>query len=229
VPAEPPEPFEVASPDGPAVRGMLHRADGPAGDGLVLTHGAGSNHRAPLLVALAERLCADGLTVLRCDLPFRQMRGSGPPSPSGAAIDRDGLRRAVLALHPLGLRRTFLGGHSYGGRQASMLAAERPELAEALLLLSYPLHPPGRPAALRTEHFPRLRTPTLFVHGATDPFASIEELEQARARIAGPSALTVIERAGHDLLHVRRPGPRAAEAIDRIARDFLAFVGARTG
>jgi uncharacterized protein len=223
----PAEPFDLQSPDGPAVHGALHRPErriAPAAEGLVLTHGAGSNHRAPLLAALAERLSADGLVVLRCDLPFRQMRGTGPPSPAGAAIDREGLRRAVLALRPLGLRRVFLGGHSYGGRQASMLAADAPELADALLLLSYPLHPPGRSSPLRTEHFPRLRTPILFVHGTTDAFASIEEVEEARALIPGRSALTVIERAGHDLLHVRRPGPRAAEAIERIARDFLAFV-----
>ncbi len=70
----------------------------------------------------------------------------------------------------------ILGGHSYGGRQSTMLAAEEPGLVEALLLLSYPLHPPGKPAQPRTAHFPALRTPALFVHGTKDPFGTIEEL-----------------------------------------------------
>jgi uncharacterized protein len=73
----------------------------------------------------------------------------------------------------------FLGGHSYGGRQASMLAAEEPDLAAGLLLLSYPLHPPRRPARLRTAHFPKLTTPALFVHGTRDPFGSMDEMRAA--------------------------------------------------
>src|SRR5439155_14567233 len=80
------------------VRGFLHRPEGAAQRGLVLTHGAGGNCRAPLLAAAAEAFSAAGLAVLRCDLPFRQRRPHGPPSPSGAAADRAGLREAVLAL-----------------------------------------------------------------------------------------------------------------------------------
>lgn len=98
-----------------------------------------------------------------------------------------------------GWEKIFLGGHSYGGRQASMLAAEEPDLVAGLLLLSYPLHPPGKPEQIRTQHFPNLRTPTLFVHGTLDPFASIEELEQARKLIPAKTELLTVERAGHDL------------------------------
>src|SRR5437667_8560711 len=126
------------------VHGFLHRPDG-AGRGLVLTHGAGGNCRAPLLVAAAEAFSAAGLAVLRCDLPFRQRRPQGPPSPSGAAADRAGLSEAVLALCSIVTGNVSLGGQSYGGRQATMLTAEEPELATALLLFSYPLHPPGKP------------------------------------------------------------------------------------
>src|SRR6266576_2877345 len=80
------------------VRGFLHRPNAAAERGLVLTHGAGGNCRAPLLVAAAEAFSAAGFVVLRCDLPFRQRRLSGPPSPAGAAADRAGLRTAVAAL-----------------------------------------------------------------------------------------------------------------------------------
>src|SRR5262245_49609746 len=131
------EPFATAAPGAPAVRGVLHRADGGDGDGLVLTHGAGSDHNAPLLVALAGAFAASGITVLRCDLPYRQARRTGPPPRGAAAADQAGLRRAAQVLREIAPARLFLGGHSYGGRQASMLAAGDPGVADALLLLSY--------------------------------------------------------------------------------------------
>jgi len=73
----------------------------------------------------------------------------------------------------------FLGGHSYGGRQTSMLIAEEPGLADGLLLLSYPLHPPRKPGELRTKHFPELRKAAFFVHGTRDPFGTIKEMKAA--------------------------------------------------
>ena len=185
--------------DRPGVRGFLHRPDAENGDGLVLTHGAGGNCTMPLLVAAAEAFCAAGLSVLRCDLPFRQRRSKGPPSPSGAAADRAGLRAAVEALRELAPGRVFLGGQSYGGRQATMLAADEPDLVAALLLFSYPLHPPGKPERLRTEHFPRLNVPAMFVSGTADPFGAPEELRAAIALIPAPTKLIAIEGAGHDL------------------------------
>src|SRR5580704_16513867 len=186
-------PFEAEG-----VRGYLHKSTS-AGDGLALTHGAGGNANSPLLLAVAEAFQNAGVTVLRCDLPFRQQRPSGPPRPGDAAKDRAGLRAAVAALRKIVSGRVFLSGQSYGGRQSSMLAADEPELVEALMLLSYPLHPPGKPAELRTAHFPRLRTRTLFVQGSHEPFGSIEEMERAMKMIPAPHRLTVVEGAGHDL------------------------------
>jgi len=113
----------IDSDQAPAVRGFLHRPAEPSGDGLVLTHGAGGNCDAPLLVALAEGLAEAGLSVLRCDLPFRQARPHGPPRGSGSD-DREGLRRALHVLRKFAAGRVFMGGQSYGGRQATMLAAE---------------------------------------------------------------------------------------------------------
>jgi hypothetical protein len=80
-----------------------------------------------------------------------------------------------------------------------MLVADDPDVAKALLLLSYPLHPPGKPEQLRTAHFPELRTPCVFVHGTTDPFGSIDELTAAAKAIPAPTLIFPIERAGHDL------------------------------
>jgi predicted alpha/beta-hydrolase family hydrolase len=183
----------------PKVRGYLHTPETPNGDGLVLSHGAGSNAQSPLLIALAETLSANGLTVLRCDLPFRQSRSFGPPGPSDAARDRGGLKNALAALRRMNPGRLFLGGHSYGGRQSSMLCAEEPDLVSALMLLSYPLHPPRKPEQQRTQHLPDLRTPTLFVHGTRDPFGSIAEMEHTLKMIPAKTKLLVVEGAGHDL------------------------------
>jgi uncharacterized protein len=187
----------------PKVRGYLHLPDVPNGDGLVLTHGAGSNAQAPLLVALAETFSARAFTVLRCDLPYRQTRSFGPPGPGDAARDRVGLRNALAALRRTISGRLFLGGHSYGGRQSSMLCAElakvEPDLVTALLLLSYPLHPPRKPEQQRTQHLPDLHTPALFVSGTRDPFGSIEELQRALKMIPAKTKLLAIEGAGHDL------------------------------
>lgn len=191
------ETFEVASD--PPVRGLLHRPETAAGAALVLTHGAGSNSGAPLLVRIAEGLARDGVLVLRCDLPFRQARRTGPPRPGDAARDREGLRRALEAVRPLANGRLLLAGSSYGGRQASMLAAGDASLVDGLVLLSYPLHPPGKPAQLRTDHFPALGVPSLFIHGTRDPFGSPEELRDALGLIPVPTRLVTVEGAGHDL------------------------------
>ncbi|HXC40722.1 MAG TPA: alpha/beta family hydrolase [Burkholderiales bacterium] len=180
----------------------MHRTPG-ARAGLVLTHGAGSDCRAPLLVAVASAFAQAGLTVLRCDLPFRQARLKGPPHPSKAEGDRAGLRAAVEALHAECQGDIYLGGHSYGGRQASMLAAEDPSIARALLLLSYPLHPPAKPEQMRTAHFPGLRTRAVFVQGVTDPFATAEEMQQALKLIPAATTLLTIDKAGHDLRYGR--------------------------
>lgn len=80
-----------------------------------------------------------------------------------------------------------------------MLCAEEPEIAAGVLLLSYPLHPPRKPEQQRTQHLPNLHTPTLFVHGTRDPFASIEELQQAIKMIPGKTKLLTVEGSGHDL------------------------------
>jgi uncharacterized protein len=248
----------------PAIYGLLHQPDYPNGNAIALTHGAGGNCRAKLLVAVSDALADIGFTVLRFDLPFRLARPFGPPNPGTAAQDRQGLRRAAallrakfpsttgdrhqpaltkeesgptheaLALTKEGSRprtsahrpscvapgRVFLGGHSYGGRQASMLLAEAPDAADGLLLLSYPLHPPNKPTELRTQHFPQLTQPAYFVHGTRDPFATSAELQSALALIPAPRAVLELENAAHDLLGKST----SSEIPDRIAQDFERFL-----
>src|SRR5271166_2490604 len=145
----------------PQVRGFLHVPETSNHNALALTHGAGGNAQVPLLIALAETFSANGFTVLRFTLPNRQARSYGPPSPSGAARDRAGIQNAIAALRKQVTGNMYVGGHSYGGRQSSMLCAEEPNLVSGLLLTSYPLHPPGKPQQQRTQHLPNLHTPTL--------------------------------------------------------------------
>jgi predicted alpha/beta-hydrolase family hydrolase len=183
----------------PPVRGYLHIPPVPNNDALILAHGAGSDCNAPLLVALADPFCAKGYTVLRLDLPFRQDRRTGPPFPGNAARDRAGLCNAVALMHKKVSGKIFLGGHSYGGRQSTILGAAEPDLVAGLLLLSYPLHPPRKPDQLRTQHLPNLRTPCFFVHGTRDPFGNIGEMKSALELIPAKKEFMEVEGAGHDL------------------------------
>jgi uncharacterized protein len=207
----------------PPVRGFIHRPVTPSDDGLVLTHGAGSNCKAPLLVALAEAFSEAGTTVLRCDLPYRQSRPYGPPRPGDAVHDRAGLKNAVAALRKLISGHMFLGGHSYGGRQSSMLCAEEPGLVEGLVLFSYPLHPPRKPDQLRIQHLPKLETPALFVHGTRDPFGSPEKMESAIGLIPAKTRLLLIEGAGHDLGFKGKEGQ--GELLGIVLAEFQKFFG----
>ena len=170
-------------------------------------------------MALADAFREANIEVARCDLSFRRERLHGPPRPGDAQRDREGLREEIHKIREKNPERVWLGGHSYGGRQSSILAAEAPELVDSLLLLSYPLHPPRRPAALRTAHFGKLRTPTLFVHGSRDPFASTDELRSAIALIPAHVNLLEIDGAGHDL------GRNRADLAVRIVRAFLGDPG----
>jgi len=211
--------FEDLIAGQPAVRGFLHAPAKAVSGGLVLTHGAGSNCNAPLLVALADAFGEKGIEVLRCDLPFRQLRPHGPPH-GDAERDQEGLRRAVELLRAKIGGRVFLGGHSYGGRQSSILAAAEPDLADALLLLSYPLHPPKNRAQLRTAHFAQLRTPALFVHGARDGFGTLDEMAAALKLIPARTQLLPVDAAGHELLTLRN----RATLPHAIAAALAAFV-----
>ena len=202
------------------VRGFLHEPAAPNGSGLVLTHGAGANCEAALLVALAKAFEERGWVVLRCDLPFRQIRLKGPPFPAQGAADRAGLNTAIDYIRPRA-QRLFLGGHSYGGRQATMLAAETKKQrdawgVEALILLSYPLHPPAKPEQMRTAHFPALWTPALFFHGTKDGFGTPDEMENAIEMIPARHELRLMKGEGHGL---------ATKHAATIAEAFIQFAG----
>ncbi|GAB18370.1 hypothetical protein GOEFS_052_00430 [Gordonia effusa NBRC 100432] len=176
----------------------VHRPATTALATVVLAHGAGGNRDAAILRAYADEFVSRGVAVARIDLPYRQRRPKGPPSPSTAAADRAGIAAACALFGSLSDGPLIVGGHSYGGRQASMLIADDASLAAGLFLSSYPLHPPGKPDRLRTEHLPSITVPTLVIHGSSDPFASSDELREATKLIDAQSQIVTV-KAPHSL------------------------------
>jgi hypothetical protein len=165
------------------------------------------------LVAIEEALVPAGCAVERMDFPYRK---AGRKAPDRAPVLIEAVRGGGAALSAstgLAPERIALGGRSMGGRMCSMAVAEGfPALA--LVLIAYPLHPPGKPEKARTEHLPALEVPCLFVSGTRDAFGAPGELEAATAAIAGPVTHVWIEGGDHGL---RR---RDAEVVVAV-RDWL--------
>ncbi|ANW66519.1 alpha/beta hydrolase [Mycobacterium sp. djl-10] len=180
-----------------AIAGVAHEPDGAPTGVVLLTHGAGGSREAPLLGRICDEWARRGWLAIRYNLPYRRRRPKGPPSGSAAA-DQGGIIEAIELAHTLSDGPVLAGGHSYGGRMTSMVAAQGADLA-GLTLFSYPLHPPGKPERARTEHLPQITVPTVFTHGTADPFGSIEELTQAAALLGGTSEIVEITGARHDL------------------------------
>jgi predicted alpha/beta-hydrolase family hydrolase len=162
---------------------------------LLLTPGAGSDRDHPTLRALEA---AAGLPTARVDFPYRREGRTAPDrAPKLIACIEDEAaalaKRAKVAPESL-----VLGGRSMGGRMCSMAVAEGLPAA-GLVLICYPLHPPGRPDKLRTEHLPDLSVPCLFISGTRDAFGKPEEFEAALPAIKGPVTVEWIEGKGHDL------------------------------
>lgn len=193
----------------------IHDPEGDTRATLILAHGAGGNRDQAMLRLLGEELAGRGVRTVRIDLPFRRNRPKGPPSPSGQAADRAAFAETARLLDVQGP--VLWGGHSYGGRMASMAVAEGPgpdaQGPDGLVLLSYPLHPPGRPEKARTAHLPDITVPTVLVHGRRDPFASPEELAEAAELITGPTTIVDVA-AAHDLAPAKSGAPaKAADAV----------------
>ena len=188
-------PADLAGIEG--IEGIAHEpAATPAGI-VLLTHGAGGNRDAALLVGLCDEWARQGYLAIRYNLPYRRRRPKGPPSNS-AASDQDGIAEAISWARTQTDGPVVAGGHSYGGRMTSMVAAASGG-PDVLALSSYPLHPPGKPERARTEHLPDITVPTVFTHGTADPFGTIEELRAAADLVSGPTRIVEVTGARHDL------------------------------
>ena len=185
---------------------------------MLLTPGAGADRDQPALVAIEEALAPEAIAVERMDFPYRR---AGRRSPDRPAVLVNAVRDGAAGLaERTGLPATalVLGGRSMGGRMCSVAVAEGlPALG--LVLVSYPLHPPGKPERRRTEHFPDLATPCLFVSGTRDAFATPAELEEAVAAIPAPVTTILLEGGDHGL---RGKDAAVADAV----RDWVVALAA---
>ena len=183
---------------------------------LLLTPGAGSGRNHSTLVGIEAAVAP--LPVARVDFPYRREGRKAPdraPKLIACIVEEAAALVAEARVKPA---RLVLGGRSMGGRMCSMAVAEGLPAA-GLVLLSYPLHPPGRPESLRVEHFPALDLPCLFVSGTKDPFGTPEEVESHTAAIPGPVTHVWIDGAGHDVKD-RKDDPRERRVIETVA-DWL--------
>jgi predicted alpha/beta-hydrolase family hydrolase len=170
------------------ITGVAHKPDSIPAGVVVLTHGAGGNRDSPLLQQVCDEWVRRGWLAVRYNLPYRRRRPTGPPSGS-AANDRAGIVEAI----------TVCRGLADGPRQTSMVVAANEAQPDVLTLFSYPVHPPGKPERLRTEHLPDITVPTVFTHGTSDPFGTPAEVRDAAAMIAAPTEVVEITGARHDL------------------------------
>jgi uncharacterized protein len=164
---------------------------------LLLFPGAGSDRNHSSLRALDDALSAR-ITVERADFPYRKAGKKAPDRPPVLLESVRTEAAALIARARVRAGRLVLGGRSMGGRICSMAVAEGLP-ARGLVLLSYPLHPPGRPDRLRTEHLPQLNVPCLFIHGTRDPFGTPDEITAASESIPGTVTHVWIDGAGHEL------------------------------
>jgi predicted alpha/beta-hydrolase family hydrolase len=178
---------------------------------LLLTPGAGTGADHPGLVAIEEALAP--MPVERVDFPYRKAGRKAPDRAPKLVAYVTEEASALAARHRLRQEQVALGGRSMGGRMCSMAVAEGLPAA-ALVLIAYPLHPPGKPERLRIEHLPEITVPCLFVSGTRDPFGSPDELEAATKAIPGAVTHVWIDGVGHEL---KRAEAKVAAAV----RDWL--------
>ncbi|MCV7378527.1 alpha/beta hydrolase [Mycobacterium alsense] len=180
------------------IAGVAHEPSGTPSGVVVLTHGAGGDRDSALLGQVCDEWARRGWLAVRYNLPYRRRRPKGPPSGSAAA-DRAGIVEAIALCRGLSGGPLIAGGHSYGGRQTSMVVASGGAAVDVLTLFSYPVHPPGKPERPRTEHLPDIRVPTVFTHGTSDPFGTPGEVRDAAALIDAPTEVVEVTGARHDL------------------------------
>lgn len=173
--------------------------------GLLLAPGAGATRDHRTLVTLERALAP--FPVRRVDLPRS----------AGAAVTAVGRLAATFAADlGVGTEQLLVGGRSFGGRMCSMAVADGLAVA-GLVLLSYPLHPPGRPERLRVEHLPRITVPVLAVSGEKDPFGTPDELRAHLSTVAGPLTFALVPGA-----HAPADGPVTAAVVDWLRTGPLA-------
>ena len=191
---------------------------------VVLGHGAGGTRRTGQLVALAEALAASGRRAVLYNFPYTDARRRVPDPPELLEAATRAVGEHVRAA--LGGARVVHGGRSMGGRIASQVVAQGAP-ADGLVFLGYPLHPPGRPDALRDRHLSKVGVPMLFVQGTRDTFARADLLEALVRRLGERATCHRVEGADHSFAVLKRSGRAAAEVEAEVHGAVLAWLSAQ--
>ena len=214
-----PDPFTVALESGQSVTALHYAAATPnPGAAFILAHGAGAGQRHPFMTAFARAIAAQGIDCVTFNFPYTEQGRKLPDrapvlEACYAAVIRETRERPASAA-----RCVFIGGKSMGGRMATQLAASDPELPIAgLVLLGYPLHPPGNPAKRRDAHLPAVRRPMLVIQGSRDAFGTPDELRPAFLPLTPAATIHVIEGGDHSF-KVARAGAEGQAAVDEEVR-----------
>ncbi len=216
---------EVSLGGGGRVTALRYAASETRLGELVLAHGAGADQKHAFMVAAAEGLARRGIETTTFNFSYTEAGRRAPdPAPKLEACFRDVVRAVRARGAPD--RPLFLGGKSMGGRMASYLAAQQEPNLAGLVFLGYPLHPPGKPTQLRSEHLPRIGAPMLFVQGTRDPFGSPDELAPILARLPAKVTVFPIDQGGHSFEVPKRAGRSREEIFEAILEKIVAFVRA---
>ena len=214
-----PEPFRVAIGGGESVSAVAYAATGGrAGVTLILAHGAGAGQKSDFMVGFATGLAARGIPVVTFDFLYMEAGRRLPDRNDRLEACWRAVIESVRAERAKG-EALVVGGKSMGGRIASQVAAEVSGLA-GVVLLGYPLHPPGKPQQLRIRHLPNVEAPMLFVQGARDSFGTAEELRRVVGGLTR-AELYVVENGDHSFKVPKRAGV-AQDAVYAAAQDKVA-------
>jgi predicted alpha/beta-hydrolase family hydrolase len=194
---------------------------------LILAHGAGAPQTSPFIVTFAEDLAGRGLDVVTFNFPYMEAGRRLPDPPTRLEACWRSVVEAVRGRSDIGGNRLFLSGKSLGGRIASHIAAAGDEPAPqstGLILLGYPLHPPGKPEKLRTAHLARIAVPMLFIQGSRDAFGNPDELRTVLEQLTAPASLHIIEGGDHSFSTPRRMGLSKAQVFASIQERMIAWI-----
>ena len=198
-------------------------SDGPDHDvTFIFAHGAGGNMNDRGVVGTANALRARGIGVVRFNFLYKEKKSSRPdPMPRLKDTFSAVVARVREELNPGTL---ILGGRSMGGRAASMLVADGLP-CQGLLLLAYPLHPPGKPEQLRDAHLPAIRVPVLCFNGTRDPFCTRSLMEEVLKRMRTDWSMEWVEGADHSFHVLKSSGTTDAAVLSEMADRCAAWVG----
>jgi uncharacterized protein len=203
---------------------LLYRADEPRA-ALILAHGAGAPQTHPWMVGVARALAARHIDIVTFNFLYAEEKRRSPDKNDLLEATWRAAIRTVRSRGDVAHRRLLIGGKSMGGRIASQIAANVDVDVAGLVLLGYPLHPPGKPKQLRTAHLPRVRAPMLFVQGSRDAFGTPSELAPVVEELVAGTRLFVIDGGDHSLSLPKRSGETFETVVARVAGEVVRFVG----